>query len=238
MSKHLNSYERWNLFLTFLIVLVTAVYAFFAFCQYHTMSGQLEEMKRTSEATQITANATKLAADIGANTIKLDEMNIKLTERNINAAQKQFMLDQRAWINVGKPRLREPFDPSKIIIIDFETKNSGKTPAKNVKFRHRMWMQYLGKNIHEYKGPFSNGVPYGAGAERQVAVYTDKAIPQEDINLLKDQKEFLFVEIEFIYFDIYDTKKPHHTCICAFYTPKFPTGMALCEGGVGCSNMD
>ena len=208
--------KDWQAIFTGLIFLATTAYAIFAILQW-------QEMQKTS-------SATKQAAEAGAGAVKVAERNIKTT-------QDQFTLDQRAWINIEGANIREPFNPSKNIKIDFTTKNSGKTPALHVKYRFRTWIQYSGQKFGEVKKHISSEVTYGPGDEKLQTIYSDKPYPQQMINPLQSGQANLFIEIEFTYFDIYNEKNLRHTCACFYYNPIIsPHGMSFCK--TGCSYMD
>ena len=132
------------------------------------------------------------------------------------------MLEQRAWINIEDGNVREPFDPSKIIRIDFKTKNSGKTPALHVKYGYRMWIQYFGQKIAEGKKSFDIELTYGPGDERINTLSTNSPYPEPMIKPLQSGDAIIFIELEFTYRDIYNKKKLHHTCACFYYNPVYP----------------
>jgi hypothetical protein len=156
---------------TLAIAGITAVYTHFAGQQVKQMEGSVTEMKSQSVATK---------------------QAVYLAERNIKTTQEQFRLDQRAWINIENGSMRHPFDPSKIVRVDFTTKNSGKTPARHVKYVFRAWIKYSGQKIAKIEKPVNIEFIYGPGDVRIQSLYTDNPYSQEMINPLQTGSALLF----------------------------------------------
>jgi hypothetical protein len=175
------------------------------------------EMGRQSQSMKDAAEANKKAVELAAQSIK--------------ATQEQFRLDQRAWISVSKGSLMEPLDAKKISF-KFIVKNSGKTPALRVKINHKAWIKSAAGQILTKKESMSTReISYGPGDEQPTYMVWKKPLSQQQIDDMQSGKVIFFVEVEFIYFDIYDAKKPHHTRSCFYYNPKVEGGLAFCEDG-------
>lgn len=169
---------------------------------------------------------------------QVDQMRdaVKSSSDTLIEMKNQFRLDQRAWVSVTKAGFREPLDASKVTNIDFTTRNSGKTPALRVKTYYRMWGQYKGRTISVGSKTPKYEMTYGPGDERTHNLSLDSHYSQDLINLLAKKVTF-FIEIKLVYFDIYDIKKPHHTCACLYFIPE-SAKMAFCDTGTGCNYMD
>jgi len=176
------------------------------------------EMRRQSQSMKDVAEANKKAVELAA--------------QSLEATQNQFRLDQRAWISVIKGSLIEPLDPKKISF-KFIVKNSGKTPALRVRVNNKAWIksaagQILTKN--EIKN--NREISYGPGDEEPIYMVWEKPVSKLQIDDMQSGKAIFFVEVELIYFDIYDAKKPHHTRACFYYKPKVKgDGVMFCENG-------
>lgn len=193
---------------TGLIFLVTTAYAFVAYLQWGTMSGQLDEMIKT----------VKLAEDSN----KANKKSIELAERSIKATQEQFRLDQRAWLNVREPKFTEPLNSQKSLQISFTIKNIGKTPAQHVHYRYKVSTQIPGEPISWI--PFipivfdNSDICYAPGDENTTQIMSKSVLPQEVINFIESGKIILSINIEVTYFDIYNVNNIRHSRACFLYS--------------------
>ncbi|MGA2525747.1 MAG: hypothetical protein ABSF79_03920 [Smithellaceae bacterium] len=237
-------FERWKktaihnkaLVLTgFLVAFGTLFYAGAAVFQYCLMK---DTAKAAAEQTKILIgemqNQTKAMQDAANATMN----TVKVAERNIKSTQEQFRLDQRAWISITKANFREPLDAKKKAVIDFVVKNSGKTPALHLRGSYETWYQHLGTASLKVGKTISGEIAYGPGDEKVTFIGWDEPLLQAQIDLMQSGQEILFIEIKFIYFDIYNSKIPHHTCTCFFYDSKAAINGALSLCETGCSYMD
>lgn len=88
---------------------------------------QWRELLRSNGLTRQTLNETKRSNELA-------ERNIGLAERSLNASIESYRLDQRAWMGIGKleavPLVPEAGKPLRI---EVTFRNTGKTPAKNIR---------------------------------------------------------------------------------------------------------
>lgn len=177
----------------------------------------ISEMRRQSQSMKETAESNKKA--------------VELAEQSIKATQDHFRLQQRAWLSVPKGSLEYPLDAKKISF-KFIVKNSGNTPALRVRVNHRAWVKSASGEIITKNEKFnSREISYGPGDEQPTYMVWNKPISQQQIDDMQSGKTTFFVEVEFVYFDIYDAKKPHHTRACFYYNPKVSGSLAFCEDG-------
>jgi len=173
------------------------------------------EMKRQSQSMKDVAEANKKAVELAVQSIK--------------ATQEQFRLDQRAWISVAKGS----FD-AKRISIKYIFKNSGKTPALRVRVNHKSWFKSATGQILdkvESESIHNRGISYGPGDEHPTIFILKKPLTPQQIDDLQSGRVIFFVEVECIYFDIYDAKKPHHTRACFYNNSKAEGELAYCKNG-------
>jgi hypothetical protein len=176
------------------------------------------EMRRQSQSMKDMAEANKKA--------------VELATQSLKTTQELFRLDQRAWISVIKGSLIEPLDAKKIFF-RFVIKNSGKTPALRVRFNNKAWIiSSTGQILTKNEKKNNREVSYGPGEEEPIFLVWGKPLSQQQIDDMQSGRIIFFVEVELIYFDIYDAKKPHHTRACFYYNPKVGRGgLMFCENG-------
>ena len=116
--------------------------------------------------------------------------------------------------------------------IDLLLKNTGKTPALQVVYKYRTWIQVSGKTIAELEKVGSSETVYGPGDVRPTILSWTSPMSQEQVDMLESKKGTFFVDIEFMYRDIFDSK--HHTRACLFYDPIISSNLALAFCDHGC----
>ena len=120
-TPFLRQGEFWIVGINGLLLVATIVIA----CIYF---GQLKQM---TIATQATRNAVGVASQTLTETQSSNTAQKKLIEKSFQATIDNFHLDQRAWVGIdniaGSPAKNEPF------VVTAYVKNTGKTPAKNVR---------------------------------------------------------------------------------------------------------
>jgi len=176
------------------------------------------EMRRQTKSMKDVAEANKKAVELAAQSIK--------------ATQDQFRLDQRAWISIVKGSLVKPIDAKKISL-KFIIRNSGKTPALRVRVKNKAWIKSdSGQILIKTVSKNNREVSYGPGDEKPIYVLWNNLNSQELIENIQSEKVIFFVEVELIYFDIYDADKSHYTRSCFYYIPKVKgDNLRFCENG-------
>lgn len=135
-AKEMRREFRWFEWTSVFINGALAVIGVIALCIYHgqltVMSGQLTEMQEARKQAKVdNAGAITAQQRIAQDSLTKSQENVDKSSRS---AEKTFRDDQRAWVGVQGTSPSEGFTetlPWKITIIFF---NSGKTPARNVKF--------------------------------------------------------------------------------------------------------
>jgi len=223
---------------TLAIAGITATYT-------HYASKQVEHMKNAvNEAIQMrndtnTANSNALI-EMGKQSSAMqaaaavNKKAVELAEGNIKATQDQFRLDQRAWVNIKEAKFKEPLIVNRPNIIEIPIVNSGKTPALRVCFRDKIWFEMPQKTIMGKETIDTIEMVYGPGVERPTEFVWDIPMPQVMIDLIHSRNGKLWVDFEVTYFDVFDTKKIHHSRSCFYYHPRVDRFVQ----GERCSHMD
>jgi len=154
------------------------------------------------------------------------------------AVKEQFRIAKRAWINITECKFREPLSAKISNHIDLTVKNSGETPALQVIYKYRTWIEVAGKTIAEEKFTPSSKSVYGPGDVRFTVLAWTSPMSQEQVKLLESKKGTFFVDIDFTYHDIFDAMNLHHTRACFVYNPTVSINLAFAFQDNGCSYMD
>lgn len=229
-------YQRWkntaihNKALVWTGVLVavgTIFYALAAIFQIYLMKATAEETSKQAERLIVEMGKQSNAMQNAAN----------LAEHNIKATQEQFRDEQRAWLNITSVNWQQ-FDASKILKIEVNIKNSGKTPAINTTFHYKIWDRVVGKKKLIGEGE-ERGVNYGPGDEKRETIRIFfKNSPEQLIQQLQSGGIILYAEIVIKYCDIYNKKKLHTTCATFCADARVMNGLSWVHCEPGCAGMD
>jgi hypothetical protein len=226
---------------TTLTFLAAIIYAGIAHRQWSTMDQTFQEIQKQTVSAKTSANAAKSASETANKTLTEIEKQstasaktVELATQNMKAVQDQFRLDQRAWINITEARFREPLSAKTNNHIDLSLKNTGKTPALQVVYKYKTWIQVSGKTIAELEKVGNSETVYGPGDVRPTVLSWTSPMSQKQVDMLESKKGTFFVDIEFAYRDIFDARKLHHNRACLFYDPIISINLALAFCDHGC----
>ena len=140
----------------------------------------------------------------------------KAAEDSVNFAKETAQLDQRAWVNIQWLRLQTPLTPNAQAIVEMSVKNSGRTPAYNVKVRSNI---YVGND----RIPLDENVPpvgrtsettIGANADTPIGTKQQNILDQTAIDSIKHGESSLFTVGIITYRDVFG--RQHRTDYCLF----------------------
>jgi hypothetical protein len=193
-----------------LMVLFTAVIAYYASAQYAEMHGAGAQTDRIIAADERLATAM--------------ENSVAASGKALDATIAQNQLDQRAW--VGPVGIIQPdFKGTSAFSISTLISNSGKTPALNFRNKYT-WVIMLKKGIFKatYKNP--QGVPSTSAIfpnDRLTLISIPIPLRSEFLDLITRGEALFYVYGELTYDDVF--RQPHFTHFCMFYDSTFKPGV-------------
>jgi len=199
--------ERLKLVFEGIGLLVLTLYTIFSAFQWRTMSGQLDEMRKVTGA----------------------------TERSINQADLNFRRDERAWIGFALPegiQIQKEATTQRptALLVPTQTVNTGKTPAKKVTGNLAITVIKKGeKLVFEYTSGHTNYGIYGGtmfpggrvtlaqpairhGPKKAITIVPTDALMQE----INQGQSFVVVYGRVTYCDIFGVS--HWTTFCRYAT--------------------
>jgi hypothetical protein len=221
-------------FFTFCLLVVAAL-------QWWVTLGQLEEMrsdsKQTDElikATRTLAEAAKLQADAAkeSNRINMESMRATLAQSKaaLDTSITASRNDQRAWVVAVSSHLSQ-FAENREIIVDFLLTNTGKTPARNLKFeRSFQWRAPQARDIKHLEA-HPDADPNLAPSERRTYRFAiTPAIPAATMSALKSNQATFSVVGRFTYNDLFGTEK-RITPVCVVHEARIAPLLSSCNVG-------
>lgn len=142
--RMLRSFFNLELFFDFLLIVVTAVYVFFAFHQWKAidrqadlMTQQLAAFKDSSAQTERLIKANEELAKLNASLVKNSGEQVKASITQAEAATQQAKIAQQSFFIGDRPYLTasaiiEKFEPGSSQRIGVGFINNGKTPALDI----------------------------------------------------------------------------------------------------------
>ena len=153
-----------------------------------------------------------------------------LTNEVAIETQQRAHLEQRAWLSIHSTVLAN-FKPNEEIMIDILYTNSGKTPAKGIKFaRNFLWES---PNREDLAGQITvdAGGPLAPGEQRTQRFTVQPNLPPERFQALINEELMFSLIGTFTYFDIFSDEE-RHTPVCVIFNKRTMPRMSSCDIGV------
>lgn len=200
LEQRLTQTQRWEFRFSGVIAFSAIVSAFIASLQWHSMQGQLEEMRGSSQQTD------RLIAEITE--------QARAAQDSLNVSRLHFQREQRPYV---MPRIYPIiFSPNQKIVVNIFSGNYGKTPAMKVGTAARI---FYGKNAlaEAYKWfsqsaqiafsrPYGPNIPPGTPASSIEAMIsfkdTNQIISEKEFNSLATKDFTVVVAVRQAYADI------------------------------------
>ncbi len=145
LRESIRGAERWMIWLTGALAFLALCSVVVGFLQWHSMRGQLAEMKSASADTHQLAESAKAQAEASkavAESAKTQTESAKMTAESARDAAKiasntlkrnteSFQLSMRPYLTVTEARFRQPLKSTERTQIECTLRDVGKLPASN-----------------------------------------------------------------------------------------------------------
>lgn len=170
-----------------------------------TFTTTLTEMKAQSKAAQDGADATRKA--------------VKIAEKSAQFAIESFRLDQRAWISVVGLRIEKEMKAGGFFDVSIIVKNSGKTPARNLRFSWMINLHKASGSTSTISGTSTAAEDLGPNVEYTAHILSNMPlITQTMIDGLESGETVLKISGEFTYLDVFE-KTTRRVGYCGVFSP-------------------
>lgn len=217
--------RRQTSFTGWLLVVITATYAFFSYHQWEAVR----------ESNRLTVEAINQAAAVAKSSEASTVESLRLTREGLRITRETDEVSRRAWLTVKTASLAKPLAKGEAPIVLLEVVNSGKSPAVDVILAGSVFSRAVPPSQdapREIAGPDSSRTAVGPDAMITIPMTASEPISeQEQIDAIRHGPWRLYARGVIAYHDALRT--PHKTTFCfRLKSDDFDRGvMGACERG-------